>query len=54
MAAWLIRVVGKQREQIDAYLVAQAVIAYARQLWEREKAELREAGSKAGSQEAQP
>jgi cytidylate kinase len=54
MAAWLIRVTAKQREHIDAYLVAQAVIAYARQLWEREKAEKREAGNKTGSREASP
>jgi hypothetical protein len=46
MAAWLIRVIAKQRKQVDAHLVAQAVIAYARQLREREKAAKQDAGRK--------
>jgi cytidylate kinase len=54
MAAWLIRVVGTQREKIDAYLVAQAVIAYARRLREREKAERQQAARKSTEREVSP
>jgi hypothetical protein len=54
MAAWFIRVTAKQREHIDAYLVAQAVIAYARQLWERERKVKLEPGPSSDGREVSP
>lgn len=38
MAEWLVRVIGKQRKEIDKHLLVQAVIALGRQLWQEEQA----------------
>jgi len=38
MAAWLIRVIGKRRREIDKDLLVQALLALGRQLWEDEQA----------------
>lgn len=38
MARWLIRITGKQRREVDADLIVQAVIALGHQLAEEEKA----------------
>lgn len=38
MAEWLIRVIGKQRKEVDKSLLVQALLAMGRQLWHEEQA----------------
>jgi hypothetical protein len=38
MAEWFIRIIGKQRQEVDKDLLVQAVLALGRQLWEEEQA----------------
>jgi hypothetical protein len=38
MAEWLIRVIGKERTNIDKDLLVQAILALGRQLWAEEQA----------------
>ena len=58
MAEWLIRIIGKQRKDIDLDLVVQAVVALGRQLAEearRTEAERNdEAASKTTSESNEP
>lgn len=37
MADWLIRVIGKERKEIDKDLLVQAVLALGRQLWSQQQ-----------------
>lgn len=49
MAAWLIRVIGKHKTEIDKDLLVQAILALGRQIWEQQQAAQRPKSEKAYS-----
>jgi hypothetical protein len=50
-AQWIVRVIGKQRREIDTDLLVQAILALGRQLWNEEQARQRQADMSESVQE---